>query len=377
MNGYYTFEVMKYYLIAGERSGDLHASNLMKALLVQDAQAEFRYFGGDYMHAVADTLVVHNRELAFMGFWEVLTNLSTISKFIKQCKNDIDNYQPDALILVDYAGFNLKIAKYAKKKGYKVLFYISPKVWAWNQKRALKIKARVDHMFAILPFEVEFYKKYDWHDVTYVGNPVVEAVSQHQVNNNFLAEHKLDISKKTIAVLPGSRKQELHYILPTIKQTITENPQYHFCIAAVRSLPSELYDIVNNLDNTTLIFDETYDLLAHANAAIITSGTATLETALWKVPQVVVYKANWFSYNVAKALVKVEFISLVNLIMDEEVIRELIQDECTADNISHELRLLIENGTDYATLQNRLGTKVASEEVARNIMEMNLSPSTY
>jgi len=361
---------MKYYIIAGERSGDLHASNLMKALLVKDSQAEFRYFGGDYMQAVADTLIIHNKEMAFMGFWEVLTNLNTISKFITLCKKDIDSYQPDAIILVDYAGFNLKIAKYAKKKGFRVLYYISPKVWAWNQKRALKIKQRVDHMFAIMPFEVDFYKKYDWNEVTYVGNPVVEAVNQHEVNNNFLAEHQLGSDKKVIAVLPGSRKQELEQILPTIKKAITKNPQFHFCIAAVKSLASELYNIVDNLDNTTLIFDETYDLLAHADAAIITSGTATLETALWNVPQVVVYKANWFSYKVAKALVSIDFISLVNLIMDKEVIKELIQEECTADNISKELAVLIKDGIDYTTLQHKLGDKVASEETARLILQM-------
>jgi len=189
----------------------------MKALLNYDAHAEFRYFGGDYMQAVADTQVVHNSELAFMGFWEVLTNLNTISKFIKLCKQDIDSYQPDTIILVDYAGFNLKIAKFAKANGFNVLFYISPKVWAWNQKRALKIKQRVDHMYAILPFEVDFYKKYDWGDVTYVGNPVLEAINQHQVNNKFLAEHNLDASKKIIAVMPGSRKQELMHILPMIR----------------------------------------------------------------------------------------------------------------------------------------------------------------
>jgi lipid-A-disaccharide synthase len=361
---------MKYYIIAGERSGDLHASNLMKALLKNDAHAEFRYFGGDYMQAVADTQVVHNRELAFMGFWEVLTNLNTISKFIKLCKQDIDSYRPDAIILVDYAGFNLKIAKYAKANGFNVLFYISPKVWAWNQKRAIKIKQRVDHMFAILPFEVDFYKSYGWEDVTYVGNPVVESVDSHQVNNSFLDEHNLDSDEKIIAVLPGSRRQELHHILPTIEQAIYDNPQLHFCVAAVKSLPAELYDSVNNLANTTLIFDETYDLLAHAHGAIVTSGTATLETALWGVPQVVVYKANWFSYKVAKSLVKVKFISLVNLIMDKEVIKELIQEECTADNISKELEILIKDGVDYATLQHKLGDKVASEVTAKLIQEL-------
>jgi lipid-A-disaccharide synthase len=366
---------MKYYLIAGERSGDLHASNLMKALLAKDNQADFRYFGGDYMRAVAETMVVHNRELAFMGFWEVITNLNTIAKFIKLCKKDIDEYRPDAIILVDYAGFNLKIAKYAKKKGFKVLFYISPKIWAWNQKRALKIKNRVDHMFSILPFEVEFYKKYNWHEVTYVGNPVVEAVNQHEVNNNFLAEHNIGIDKKVIAVLPGSREQELKHILPAIRDAILDNPQYQFCIAAVKSLPSALYKIVDDLENTNLIFDETYDLLAHAKAAIITSGTATLETALWDVPQVVVYRANFVSYHIAKAMVMVDFISLVNLIIGKEVIKELIQDECTAANITRELDNIIENGIDYSSLKQKLGDQVASEETAKEIIELTASES--
>jgi lipid-A-disaccharide synthase len=367
---------MKYYLIAGERSGDLHASNLMKALLNEDNQAEFRYFGGDYMGAVAETMVVHNRELAFMGFWEVITNLNTIAKFIKLCKKDIEEYHPDAIILVDYAGFNLKIAKYAKKKGFKVLFYISPKIWAWNQKRALKIKARVDHMFSILPFEVEFYKKYDWHEVTYVGNPVVEAVNQHKVNNNFLAAHKLAATKKIIAVLPGSRKQELSHILPSIRDAIVDNPQYHFCIAAIKSLPADLYKMVNDLENTTLIFDETYDLLAHAHAAIITSGTATLETALWNVPQVVVYRANWVSYHIAKAMVMVDFISLVNLIMGKEVIKELIQDQCTAGNITHELEAIIKDGIDYSSLRQKLAGQIASEETAKLIIELTEGETT-
>jgi len=361
---------MKYYIIAGERSGDLHASNLMKALLARDAKSEFRYFGGDYMQAVAETMVVHIKTLAFMGFWEVLANLSTIRRLIKQCKKDIDRFKPDAIILVDYAGFNLKIAKYAKKRGYKVLYYISPKVWAWNQKRALKIKNIVDHMFSILPFEPVFYKKYSWEAVTYVGNPVLESVNQHQVNTDFLNNHHLHLDRKIIAVLPGSRKQELLYILPTLKQVIVANPLYMFCVAAVNSLDHELYKTVENLENCCLIFEETYDLLAHADAAIVTSGTATLETALWKVPQVVVYKANWFSYLVAKSVVKVGYISLVNLIIGKEVIKEFIQDACTRDNISAELELIIKNGIDYSSLQNKLGDQVASEETADYIIAM-------
>ena len=360
---------MKYYIIAGERSGDLHASNLMKALMKNDSDAEFRYFGGDYMQAVSDTLVVHYGKLAFMGFWEVVKNLRTIKKYIKLCKQDINSFKPDTIILVDYAGFNLQIAKYAKEHGYKVLYYISPKVWAWNQKRALKIKSRVDKMFAILPFEVDFYKKFDWDDVRYVGNPVVESVNNHNVNTNFVAETGLDSSRKIIAVLPGSRKQEIQYILPAITAVIKNKPQYQFCVAAVNSLPAEVYKSVALLENTKLIFDDTYNLLAYADAAIVTSGTATLETALWKVPQVVVYKANWVSYNIAKTLVKVEFISLVNLIIGSEAVKELIQSDCTSEKISIELERLVKNGTDYSSLEDKIGSKIASVETAKLITE--------
>jgi lipid-A-disaccharide synthase len=360
---------MKYYLIAGERSGDLHASNLMKALLNIDDNAEFRYFGGDYMQAVSGSMTVHYCKLAFMGFWEVIKNLNTIKKYIKLCKQDIDDFKPDAIILVDYAGFNLKIAKFARKNGYWVNYYISPKVWAWNQNRALKIKSRVNRMYSILPFEVDFYKKYDWDEVKYVGNPVVESVNNHYVNSNFKDEIELVSSSKVIAVLPGSRKQEIQYILPSIIDVIRDNPHHQFCVAAVKSLPKEIYDSITFLENATLIFDDTYNLLAHADAAIVTSGTATLETALWNVPQVVIYKANWISYNIAKALVKVEFISLVNLIIGSEVVKELIQNKCTGDYITKELNNLLKNGTDYSTLEEKLGKKVASEEAAKLIAE--------
>jgi len=359
---------MKYYIVVGERSGDLHASNLMKALIKKDAKAEFRFFGGDYMQAVAGTLVVHYRDLAFMGFWEVLKNINTINKFIRQCKQDIETYQPDALILVDYGGFNLKIAKYTKEKGHKVYYYISPKVWAWNQKRALKIMQRVDHMFAILPFEVDFYKKFNWHDVTYVGNPVVEAVNQHKVNSNFLQENKLVSTSKLIAVLPGSRKQEVLHILPIIRQVISAHPQYNFCVAAVKNLAAISYEAINKLENVTLIFDDTYNLLAHADAAIVTSGTATLETALWDVPQVVLYKSSWLSYIIGRMVIKVKFISLVNLIINKEVVKELIQGACNAHNISIELNKLIKQKTDYSALRNTLGEGVASEGVAEGIL---------
>jgi lipid-A-disaccharide synthase len=360
---------MRYYLVAGERSGDLHASNLMKAILKKDSDADFRYFGGDYMQAVGGTLMLHYRELAFMGFWEVLKNLRTINRFIKLCKEEIDNYQPNAIILVDYAGFNLKIAKYARRKGYTVFYYISPKVWAWNQKRALKIKARVNYMFAILPFEVEFYKKFDWHKVSYVGNPVVEAISQHRVNENFKNDYQIDPTIKNIAILPGSRRQELQHILPVLKTVIAENQEYHFSIAAVKTLPTRAYNEVAALDNTTLIFDDTYNLLAHADAAIVTSGTATLETALWQVPQIVVYRSSWLSYRIAKALVRVKYISLVNLIMGREVVKELLQNDCSASNITATLNELLQHGIDYSSLQDNLGNKIASEEAAKLMLE--------
>jgi lipid-A-disaccharide synthase len=358
---------MKYYLIAGERSGDLHASNLMKAILRRDSTTKFRYFGGDYMLAAGGELVVHYQKLAFMGFLEVLMNLQTISKYIRLCKSDIVSWSPDAIILVDYAGFNLRIAKWAHARGIKVYYYISPKVWAWNQSRALKIKAIVDKMFVILPFEVEFYKKYDW-EVEYVGNPVVEAIAQHEVNTNFVEDNCLT-EKPLIAVLPGSRKQEVKHILPTLVKVFNLFPGHHFCVAGVDNLPAEVYHLANEQQNATVVFEQTYDLLAHAEAAIVCSGTATLETALWHVPQVVVYKANWVSYRIAKTLVKVKYMSLVNLIMGKEVVKELLQREAGENNIMKALNNLLIGHHSYDQLKQRLGDQVASDCVAEKIVE--------
>ena len=358
---------MKYYLIAGERSGDLHASNLMKALKAQDKGAEFRFFGGDYMQAVGGKLVVHYKELAFMGFIEVILNFFTISKFISLCKKDIDQWQPDVIILVDYGGFNLKIAQTAKKKGYNVVYYISPKVWAWNQKRALKIKSRVDKMLCILPFEVDFYKKYNW-DVEYVGNPVVEAVDSHKVNEHFFAENNLDTSNEIIAVLPGSRKQELVKILPTIASVIEKFPTHKFIVAGVNNLPIEMYEPISKYDNVSLVFEQTYDLLSYSKAAIVCSGTATLETALFNTPQVVIYKTSPLSYAIGKRVVKVKYMSLVNLIVNEEIVTELLQHECTTENTSKALNHILENGTDYKTLTNIIGPKIASQAAAKSIV---------
>ena len=360
---------MKYYLIAGERSGDLHASNLMKALKKQDSQADFRFFGGDYMQSVGGEMIVHYQKLAFMGFIEVVLNLFTISKFIKQCKNDIKLWQPDVLILVDYGGFNLKIADFAKKAGFKVVFYISPKVWAWNQNRAYKIKARVDKMLCILPFEVDFYKKFDW-EVEYVGNPVIEAVQSHQLNKAFLTENKLENTDEIVAILPGSRKQELTKILPTIATVIAQFPQQKFVVAGVNNLPIGLYEPISNYKNVTLVFEQTYDLLSFAKTAIVCSGTATLETALFNTPQVVIYKTSPISYAIGSRVVKVNYMSLVNLIVNEEIVPELLQHECSTERISAELKNLLQNGMDYKSLTSILGDKVASEEAALRIVEM-------
>lgn len=353
---------MKYYIIAGERSGDLHASNLMKAMLNLDSKVQFRYFGGDYMQAVGGELVVHYRQLAFMGVWEVLKNLRTITKYISFCKKDIERWKPDAIILVDYAGFNLKIAKWAKSNGMKVYYYISPKVWAWNQSRALKIKANVDKMFVILPFEVDFYKDYDW-EVEYVGNPVVEAVEQHVVNNNFRLDNDLT-EKPIIAVLPGSRAQEVKHILPILIGVFNQFPGYQFCVAGVSNLPKKAYELAELHSNSSIVFDQTYDLLAHSQAAIVCSGTATLETALWNVPQVVVYRTSQFSYLIGSKLVKVKYISLVNLIMDKEIVPELIQKDSTVEAIAANLQSAIQSDNLYDGLRAKLGTQSASKILA-------------
>ncbi len=327
---------MKYYLIAGERSGDLHGGNLIKALKDFDKEASFRGFGGDEMQGQGMSLAVHYRQLAFMGFLEVIKNLRTISGYLKQCKQDILEFKPDVVILIDYGGFNMKIAKFCHEKGIRVFYYISPKVWAWNTKRAYKLKKFVDRMFVILPFEKDFFKKFDW-EVDYVGNPVLDAVKGH-------ATKKLAANgEKVVALLPGSRKQELQKSLPIFKQVIEHNRHYTFVLAAVDSVDQDVYREIASLDNVQLVFDRTYDFLAEANAAIVTSGTATLETALWKVPQVVTYRTSGISYSIAKSLIKVDFISLVNLIAGKEVVKELIQAEFNPARLLSELKLLLED----------------------------------
>ena len=362
---------MKYYLIAGERSGDLHGSNLMKELKKQDPDVHFRGFGGDYMKAVGLDVVVHYHDMAFMGLIALFANLRTLLGRLKQCKNDILDYQPDVVILIDYGAFNKRIAKFCKANGVKNYYYISPKVWAWYQSRAKELKSNVDRMFCILPFEKEFFKKFDW-EVDYVGNPVLDAVKAFQPDPDFLNKHHLADKKQLVALLPGSRKSELVKIIPLMVKVIDANPDYNFVVAAVKSMPEILYEPISKYSNVHLVFDATYDLLSHAHAAIVTSGTATLETGLFKVPQVVVYKANRLEFFLAKWMIKVEFVSLVNLIVGKEAIRELIQKEATIQNTIIELRRLVEDSfhrdkimKDYDQLLKILDTGSASTNAAR------------
>ena len=337
---------MRYYLIAGERSGDLHGGNLVKALREHDPGAQFRGFGGEGMQQAGMELTVHYRQLAFMGFVAVLANLRTISRLMTRCQEDIQSFRPDVVILIDYAGFNMRIAKFAKANGYKVFYYISPKVWAWNTGRAWKLKASVDRMFCILPFEPAFFRSFDW-EVDYVGNPVLDAVKAFLPTHDFRAKHQLD-ARPIVAVLPGSRKIELQRMVPVLVQVIRNHPQYQFVVAAVDTLPAHLYEPLRSLPQVKLVFEQTYDLLSHARAAIVTSGTAALETGLFKVPQVVIYRAASIEYFIGIRFVKVKYISLVNLVANREVIRELLQHQMTGENIAAELARLMEE-SDYRT----------------------------
>jgi lipid-A-disaccharide synthase len=363
---------MRYYLVAGEASGDLHGANLMKALKAEDGNAEFRYYGGDKMKAQGGVLDKHYSEMAFMGFTEVLLNLRTILKNMKACKASVLAYNPDVLVLIDFPGFNLKIAEFAKKNGIKVCYYISPKVWAWNQKRVLKIKRIVDRMYCILPFEVDFYKQWGM-EVNYVGNPLLDEIAQFTPDQDFRKKHKLE--KEVIALLPGSRKQEIERLLPDMLSVTHHFPEYDFVVAAAPSFDETYYRQFIKTDNVSLVFAQTYNLLTVAKAAIVASGTATLETALFHVPQVVVYRGGAISVAIARALVKIRFISLVNLIMDRRVVVELIQNDCNTVNITKCLSDILKGAerelmmNDYKELSEKMGTAGASERTAKLIID--------
>jgi lipid-A-disaccharide synthase len=370
---------MKYYLVAGEASGDLHGANLMKALKQRDKEAEFRFFGGDKMAAEGGKIAKHITEMAFMGFIEVVSNLNTIKKNMTFCKADILAWRPDVLVLIDFPGFNLRIAEFAKANNLLVCYYISPKVWAWNQKRVLKIKRAVDHLFCILPFEVDFYKTWGI-DVDYVGNPLLDAIAdfkpkQHFFNNH-LATADHPTAEKIVALLPGSRKQEISRLLPPMIAIIDQFPQYQFVIAGAPNFDEAYYEQFFNGHDIPVVFNATYDLLNVAKAAVVASGTATLETALFDVPQVVVYKGHPISIVIGRMVVKIKFISLVNLIMDALVVKELIQQDCSPQNIASELDLILNDKnyrikmlSNYDELDKRMGKPGASAKTAELIIK--------
>lgn len=367
---------MKYYIIAGEASGDLHGSNLMKALCQEDANADIRFWGGDLMQNAGGMLVKHYRELAFMGFAEVILNLKTILNNIKICKMDIEKFNPDVIIFIDYPGFNMRIAKWAKQKGIKTHYYISPQIWAWKESRIKDIKRDFDKLYVILPFEKDFYEKKHHFPVEFVGHPLIDAIHNRKTSDSisFRPENNLD-EKPIIAILPGSRKQEISVMLSIMLSVVDDFPDYQFVIAGAPSQEYSFYEQFLNGKNIKFVANKTYDLLSNSHAALVTSGTATLETALFKVPEVVCYKGSWVSYQIAKRIITLKYISLVNLIMDEEVVTELIQNECNSKKIKTELTKILDEKhraillKKYNDLEQKLGGIGASQKTAKLIVE--------
>jgi len=370
---------MKYYIITGEASGDLHGSNLIREIKKLDNIADIRCWGGDLMEHAGGKVVKHYRDLAFMGFIEVVKNIGTIISNLKFCKKDIADFQPDVIVLIDYPGFNLRIAEWAKQQGFKIVYYISPQVWAWKENRVKKIRKNVDKMLVILPFEKNFYRKWDY-DVEYVGHPLADVVDSAQSDIKPLPGAILSPLNENniIALLPGSREQEVAKKLPVMLEVSKNFPDYRFVIAKAPSLKDEFYEkFMEPHKNVRSIRNKTYQLLLQSKAALVTSGTATLETALFGVPQVVCYKGSNISYQIAKRLVKIKFISLVNLIMDKEVVKELIQDEMNVQNVKYELTKILKDQDvinkmkeDYADLKKLLSEGGhASKKAAKSIVE--------
>lgn len=369
---------MKYYIIAGEASGDLHGSNLIKELKKLDQQAIIHCWGGEKMQAAGAVLIKHFRDLAFMGFWEVIKNIFTIFSNLRFCKKDIEQFHPDALILIDYPGFNLRMAKWAKQNGYKVIYYISPQVWAWKENRVKMMKRCIDKMIVILPFEKKYYKeKWNW-EVEYVGHPLVEVVEESrksivrsqesETGNSSLIAHYSSL----IALLPGSRKQEILKKLPVMLELSKSFPDYQFVVAKAPGVDEDFYNkLLSPYKNVSFVSNQTYSLLMQSKAALVTSGTATLETALFGVPEVVCYKGSLFSYLIAKLVIKVKYISLVNLIMDKPVVKELIQREMNTANLKKELNLILTDTNriekmkkEYTELKNLLSMQTGASAVA-------------
>ncbi|HEX9979564.1 MAG TPA: lipid-A-disaccharide synthase [Flavobacterium sp.] len=366
---------MRYYIIAGEASGDLHGSGLMKELFRQDPQAEIRFWGGDLMQAAGGTLVKHYRELAFMGFAEVVMNLKTILNNITFCKQDISAYKPDAIIFIDYPGFNMRIAKWAKTSGYSTHYYISPQIWAWKENRIKAIRRDVDHMYVILPFEKEFYEFRHSYNVHFVGHPLIDAIHNRKPTDSaFRKQNDLD-DRPVVALLPGSRKQEISKMLSVMLAVVEHFPEHQFVIAGAPGQEYEFYRQFLTLKSVKFVNNKTYDLLSIASAALVTSGTATLETALFKVPEVVLYKGGWISYQIAKRIITLKYISLVNLIMDEQIVTELIQDDCNPTKVRAELAKILKSENTlkmkmkYDELEKKLGGTGAAEKTSSLIIK--------
>jgi lipid-A-disaccharide synthase len=367
---------MKYYLIAGEASGDMHGANLMEAIMKKDPEAEFRFWGGEKMKAVGGTQIEHYKNTAFMGFWEVITHLKTILGFLKKCKKDIIQWNPDVLILIDYPGFNMRIAEFAKPKGFKVVYYISPQIWAWKEKRVLKIKKYVDKMLVILPFEKDFYSKWDY-EVDFVGHPLLDEIKKQE---NVKSDIQISNDKPIIAVLPGSRKQEISKILPEYLKLTHQFSNYRFVVAGLSHIGKDFYSEIIKNSGAEIVFDNTYHLLKNSHAALVASGTATLETALFNVPMVVGYKGSYLSYIIGRMVVKIKYIALVNLIMDEKVVDELIQNDLNEINLCSSLQKILNTEarlqmlSSYEKLRTKLGGTGASERAAE-VIHRFLSPS--
>jgi lipid-A-disaccharide synthase len=369
---------MKYFIIAGEASGDLHGSNLLKSIKKNDVQAEFMIIGGDLMQAQGGKLLKHYREMAFMGLVDVVMNIRTIGKNMKMCKKQISEWNPDVVILIDYAGFNLRIAEFAKANGYKVFFYIAPKVWAWQESRVKKLKAHVDKLFVIFPFEVEYFKKHGI-EAEYFGNPLKDEIAEFRkkgddyqafINRNNLTE------KPIIALLAGSRKHEVTRCLPEMLEAVKNQNNYQLVIAAASAIPESIYQEIIKSYPVTVIYNQTYNILNHAHSAVVTSGTATLETALFKVPEVVVFKTGPLTYFIGKMIVKIKFFSLVNIILDKEVVKELLQENLATD-IATEMKKILNDQNyrskmieDYNTIDNMLGESGVSDRIANKMAEI-------
>ncbi len=368
---------MKYYLIAGEASGDLHGSNLMKSLKKEDTQADFRFFGGDLMKSQGGTLVKHYREMAFMGIFDVIMNIRTIAGNLRFCVQDILSWHPDVVILIDYAGFNLKIAKFAKANNFKVFFYIAPKVWAWQESRVKLLRKFVDKLFVIFPFEIDYFKKRGI-EVDYFGNPLNDAIAEFMLHKEdfetFVAKNSLE-KKPIIALLAGSRKHEIERCLPPMIDVLKEFNSYQFVVAGAPAISRELYSKVIGNKNISVVFGQTYQLLSNAKAAVVTSGTATLETALFKVPEVVVFKTGLLTYFIGKALVKIKFFSLVNIIMDAEIVKELLQFNLSK-GISKELGKILNDEkyslqmkNNFDEIEIKLGGSGVSGRMAKQMVK--------